>query len=374
MRDGFDALEFAGYMHARWRRILVCCAAALLLSGVGSLLLPKQYTATASLLIQPPAGLDPRGATAVSPVYLESLKTFEHLASSDSLFLQALDQLHIREKYSGRSIESLKRSVLEISKPVSTRIIQIHATLRDAKEAQGLARYIAEQTVALSRSLDDQSAAATIKETQLTFDRAEIRFRNAQKAQGEFAAGQTDDVLSAELDSAGELKYQVDRDLGKARAELADYSSQEASGAADTTGGNASGWNAHQVASARARVADLEAQDRRLEQTIGTKGRLLDRLKQRHESLDAELKSALTDFEASRTKLGDLKASAAFRGERLEVMDPGIVPERPSSPNVLLNMLVALVLSVTASVAWLAIRFGYERMAGARSARAYSLR
>src|SRR5437764_14035336 len=98
MTDAFDAVEFAGYVRARWRGILICCAAALLLSGVGSLFLPKRYTATASLLIEPPAGLDPRGATAVSPVYLESLKTFEHVASSDTLFLEALDHLHIREK------------------------------------------------------------------------------------------------------------------------------------------------------------------------------------------------------------------------------------------------------------------------------------
>src|SRR3954469_12901436 len=114
MRDGFDALEFAAYIHTRWRSILICCAAAVVLSLIGSLFLPKRYTATASLMIQPPAGLDPRAATAVSPVYLESLKTFEHVASSDTLFLKALDHLHIRGKYAGTSIESLKRSVLEI--------------------------------------------------------------------------------------------------------------------------------------------------------------------------------------------------------------------------------------------------------------------
>jgi uncharacterized protein involved in exopolysaccharide biosynthesis len=366
MRDGFDALEFAGYVHTRWRRILICCATALLLSGVGSLLLPKRYTATASLLIEPPAGQDPRGATAVSPVYLESLRTFEHVASSDTLFLQALDRLHIRERYSGTSIESLKRGVLEVSKPVNTRIIRIGATLPDAKE---LARYVAEQTVALTRSLDDQSAAETIRETQLAFDRAGIRFRNAEKALDEFVTKQEDGALTTEVDSAGELKYQVDRDLGNARAELADYSSREAFGAADP-----SGWNARQISSARARIADLEAQDRNLERTIGTKGALLDRLTQRRESLDSELRSARSDFETSRTKLGDLKASAAFRGERLELLDPGIVPERPSAPNVPLNMLVALLLSMTASVAWLAIRFGYERMSSARSERVYSLR
>jgi uncharacterized protein involved in exopolysaccharide biosynthesis len=362
MSDGVDALEFASYLHARWRVVLLCCAAALLLSGVGSLFLPKRYTATASLLIEPPASLDSRAATALSPVYLESLRTFEHVASSDTLFLEALDKLHVRGKYSGTSIESLKRRVLDVSKPVNTRIVRISATLPDAREAQGLARYIADQTVALTQSLNDQAAAEAIRETQLAFDRAGTRFGNAQRALDDYVAKQTDSALSTELESTADLKYQVDRDLGKARAELADYSADP------------SGSYAREVASSRARVADLEAQDRTLEQTIASKSRLLDRLKEQHESLDSELQSARVQFESSRTKLAEVQASAAFRGERLEVLDPGVVPERPSSPNILLNMLVALLLSLIASLAWLALRFGYERMAVARSERAYSLR
>jgi len=88
--------------------VAITCSTALALSGIVSLLLPAHYTATASILIEPPGGNDPRAATAVSTVYLESLKTYERLASSDTLFEHALNDLKIRQRYPGVSTETLK--------------------------------------------------------------------------------------------------------------------------------------------------------------------------------------------------------------------------------------------------------------------------
>ena len=138
MADHFDALEFAGYFRRRWAVVAATCGVAALIAGAVSLLLPKRYTATASILIEAPAGNDTRVATAVSPVYLESLKTYEHLASSDSLFVRALEHLHLRESYEGTSIETLKRRVLKVAKLRETKILEISATLEDPAKAQAL--------------------------------------------------------------------------------------------------------------------------------------------------------------------------------------------------------------------------------------------
>ena len=67
----------------------VACGVAIVAALATGLLLPKRYTATATILIDPPAGGDPRIATAVSTVYLESLKTYELLATNDQLFVRA---------------------------------------------------------------------------------------------------------------------------------------------------------------------------------------------------------------------------------------------------------------------------------------------
>src|SRR5438132_1846213 len=157
MHEPFNAAEYLGYLFQRWRFWVVACAAAGLLSLVFSLLQPKQYTATASILIDAPSGGDPRMAAAVSPVYLESLRTYEHFVESDTLFLDALEKFHLRAEYPGAATDSLKRRLLKVTKLRDTRILEVSATLRDPVKAQALTQYIAEQTVNLNRTLSGQS-------------------------------------------------------------------------------------------------------------------------------------------------------------------------------------------------------------------------
>jgi uncharacterized protein involved in exopolysaccharide biosynthesis len=335
------AIDLARYVRSRRRFLAIACVSAVLLAGVASMLLPKRYTATATLVVEPPAGMDPRSATALSPVYLESLKTYESLVSSDSLFLKALDHLGIRERFPSRSVESLKRSVLRVSKPVNTRVIEISATLDDPRAAQQLAAYIAEQASLLNKTIDERSAAGTATEAEMAYGRAEERLRMQRKASDEFVSAAAG--LDVELSNLAELKYSVDRDRGEAKAELA-----------------GSGTTADPAAS-RARIAELDRQSADLTKQIESTGERLDRFRQRQDSLDAELKAARGSFEAARLKLDDLKSSAGFRGERLEVLDAGIVPQHPSFPNTPLNVVIALAISLIASLVYLAIGFGFER-------------
>ena len=105
MVETFDAFRYISYLRSRWRFIAVCCAVAVTLAIVASVTARKQYTATARVVIEPPAGTDLRSAMAVSPIYLESLKTYEQLASSDSQFQRAVQKFGL----ASGSIESLKR-------------------------------------------------------------------------------------------------------------------------------------------------------------------------------------------------------------------------------------------------------------------------
>jgi len=336
MKPDASALEFATYAAARWRQIGYSCLAAVLLAGLAGLVLPKRYTATATLLIEPPAGTDPRMATSVSPIYMESLKTYEHLASSDSLFVEALEHQKIRARYADRTIESLKSSVLKVSKPANTRILEISATLDDPKEAQGLAQYIAERTAALNRTLDTRSTSDAITQARSTFESADERLKTVRKASTDFAP--TIAGLEAEIANASDLQYKVQRDL------------------IDGTGS----------------TPNLQKANRELENTIRLKSSELQRARTTRETLDAELDGARTAWEAAKAKLDDVRASVAFRGERLELLDPGIVPQSPSFPNTPLNLIVALLISLIASLTYLAFRFGYERASVPRHERVYS--
>ncbi len=118
MSESFDAYRYISYLRSRWRWIAGSAALAVGLAAAVSLLMTPQYTATARIVIDPPAGADLRSAMAVSPIYLESLKTYEHFAESDSLFQKAVQKFGLH----GGSIESLKRRVLQVQLVRNTRI------------------------------------------------------------------------------------------------------------------------------------------------------------------------------------------------------------------------------------------------------------
>ena len=323
-------------------------------------MLPKRYTSTASVLIEPPAGNDPRASTSLSPVYLDSLKTFERIASNDSLFVEALRHFRVPEANAGTSIESLKRSILNVSKPANTEILEIGVTVKDPRLAQSFAQYIADRTVALSRSVDTASEDDVTKESRSILAAAAARFQSARAAREAFTASQPVQALEDDVDSAGEVQLRIRRDLADAEAQLAEYIARQ--DAPDPEGDSAR----IEVVAIRARVEELKRSEADATRSLESKSMLLEQRKSQREALDAELAAARTEYEAAKNKLNDIRASAVFRGERLEVIDPGIVPNRPSSPNLPLNVVAALVLSFLAAVGVSAFQFGAEERQVAR--------
>src|SRR5438477_5146905 len=134
-----------------WRIVAIACILAAAASAVASLLMPRKYTATCRILVDPPAGSDPRVSTAVSPIYLESLRTYEAFASSDDLFQQASKKFGLRSD--ATPIEKLKKRILKVEVLRNTKILEISATLPEPAKAHSLALYIGQQAVGLNRSV-----------------------------------------------------------------------------------------------------------------------------------------------------------------------------------------------------------------------------
>jgi uncharacterized protein involved in exopolysaccharide biosynthesis len=210
---------------------------------------------------------------AVSPVYLESLKSYELLASGDRLFVDALD--HFKLPHSG-PVDRLKRSVLKAAIPRNTKVLEISATLRDPAEAQALALYIAEQTVKLTREVSMDTERDLLAQAQKEWDETRARLERAERAWAQIA----DEPASAAPDHLAKV------DAAQAEREAARDS--------------------------------LSAADKRLEQE---------------------------------------QAMTGYRGERLAVIDPGVVPARPSRPNIPLMLLAAILVALAASLLYVTFEF-----------------
>ncbi len=344
--ESFQAYEYLDHLKRRWKFVATVSVCAGALALIVSLLLPKEYTATASIVIEPPAGNDTRTSITVSPVYLESLRAYETFATSDTLFQRAVDKFHLRDTESSKTLESLKRRILKVIKLKDTKILQISATLADPKQSQVLAQFLAQETVALSRS-------ASIADEQDLRDDARARMTEAQKllseeqsAWREFNIKQPYEAMRADLEALAGARERLQRDLTEARAELAEVSTR-----ASDTG----------AAGVRARVESLEKQDADLQRQIQTKSTALSDREAHGEQLQQKLRAAQLAFDAAAARQRDLEAAAGLRGERLRVLDPGVVPERPSFPNAGLNVILAMFVALIATLTYLTLTFRPSR-------------
>lgn len=341
--ESFDAHQYLHNLRSRAGFILVVSLSAGVLVLIVSLLLTKQYTATASIMIDPPASDDPRVSVAVNPTYLESLRSYEKLASSDTLFARAIEKFHLRDEQAGAPLESIKRRVLKVSKVRDTKIMEISATLSNPKLAQAVAQFVAEETVNLSRAANRENDQEPLDSAQRQLEEARTALEREQSAWLEFSTREPLDGSRAELDSLNSLRKALRQDLADARTELAEFT--------DRGGGDA------RIEGIHGRIDSLEKQEIALGREIDAKAALLSKRKARSEDFEQRLHNAQTIYANASTRLGNAKAAVGMRGDRLHVIDPGVVPERPSSPNVFLNVALALLVALAASITYLTLTF-----------------
>jgi uncharacterized protein involved in exopolysaccharide biosynthesis len=349
MYHSFDAFEYLRYLRTRWLVVAVACASAAVLALGVSLLLPKQYTATASVIIEPPGGSDPRLNTAVSSMYLESLKTYELFATGDTLFAKAADQFHLRRDKS-QSIEGLKRRILKVAKLRDTKLLEISATLEDPREAQALAQYLANETVNISRAENLASDRDFIETGEAQASAAKQRLDALEKESNALAVSGPVESLRSEVDNEVDLRGKIEEQLVAAQTEVAEYQQQSKDGS----------FAREQLAASQARSSLLAGRSQELQRSIQEKSAALAGRTGRRDALEAELSVARRSYEAVNARLLEAKASAGTHAERLRIIDPGIIPQRPSSPHIALNVAVALFVALLASIVYLSCVFVYR--------------
>ena len=275
MPETFEAYQYLNHLFGRWRVVATACSVTVTLALGASLLMTKKYTSTAQILIEPPWSLG--ALSPVSPAYINTIRTYEHVASSDSLFKKAVEELGVR-KLDSRPLSRLKKAILDVEIPPGTKILNIEVTLPDPVLARKLASYIAQATVRLSLDANLESDERLTARLEKLRDAARERVRSGERAALDAAGGKTSPGLARGPEAAA-----------------------------------------------------------------------------------LERKAAWEALESAELQLGEARAFAGERGERLQVIDPGVVPEIHSSPNLPLNVFAAFFLALAASMIYLTLEFSYQQ-------------
>lgn len=341
MPEPVNTYRYLSYLGTRWRFSAVSCVVAVSLAAAVSLIRTKQYTATCRILIEPPASTDIRSALGVSPVYLESLKTYEHFASSDSLFARALDQFHLRRRFPGRHIESLKATMLKVGMVRETKILEIKVTLPDPRIAHELAKYLAAETVKLSQAVEQQGDQALLQASRNEEADARARLDRSEAAWRRAVSEYPIEKLEQDMRSGGDLKSSLARQLARAEVDASDPQADEA-------------------AAARANAEVLRRQLAQVERDLTAQQELLARRLAERDRISTERSASQETYAQVQARLDRARNDLGYHGERLAIIDPGVVPERPSGPNVPLAVLAALLLGLLAPVIYLTLELSYR--------------
>ena len=350
MSDSFDAIRYISYLRERWRWIAISAGIAVAIAIVVTMLMPPQYTAIARIVIEPPAGMDSRSSLAVSSIYLESLKTYEHFASGDRLFQRAIEKFGLER----HPVEAVKRRVLKVQIVRNTRIMEIAATLPDPAKAHALSKYVAESSVELNRSTVSEGDEDLVRGLEQQERDIRTHLEATHLAWAQAMSSEPVEALESAMEQDGELRSRVQQQAQSVELELADIGQR-----AKQNGPDAAELR-REDANARARMAEMRKQLQDVDRRIAEREKLLAVRHARLNKLDADRKAGQTALAAIETRLRDARGESGFRGERLRIIDPGIVPERPSSPNLPLNVLVALFAGLVLPILYLTLRMNYE--------------
>jgi uncharacterized protein involved in exopolysaccharide biosynthesis len=351
MPEPFSAPALLRHLLSRKGVIASAVLAAAGVSFLGTLLLTKQYTAEVRLLIEPPGGTDPRSALVISPMYLDSLKTFVLMASSSELFAQAMDELELREPSDRTSLAALQASTLDVEMIPSTRVLSIRATLPNPAKAHALAAWMAEAVVRRNEQIQSASATARAEAATKARDATAREVREAEESLLTAARQNPTGGLEAEVEALVSNRTSLREELRFLELRLSEMAAGSISGPAAPEGAVRLGRRAEQL---RSSVAEL---DQKIEEREARAARAA----AEQMSLEVRLKAAQEVLTGAQNRLLAETSMGAASGERLHIIDRGSTPERPSSPNVAVHVIAASVLALVGCVFILFVQFGLSK-------------
>ncbi len=378
----FDLQEYQAAMAARWKSILAVGTGAAVVALVASLLLPAKYEATVLMAIQP-GSVGQSNPTAMSPAYLESLRSYEQWVQSEGL----VERLLTGERPPDITGEQFRRSALRATMVRGTRTLQVSVRLGDPKLAHTLALKLAQIAVEANGSVARAERLQARQFAEREVEEAREPVTKAQAALEQFNREARQDERWRQNDQAIERKARYLTDLADAQISLAEQEARlatlreqmakepeqlrlEQRGQPSDVLNPARQDLRQNLELVRTSIGGLRARCDALRVALKELGPELQRgqaelasLDSRRRTLEHDLQAAEERLKVFRTRATDSGVTVALRHEDLQISDAGVVPTRPVSPRPVLNTVLGAVLGCIAGLLYETYAWNRDRAA-----------
>lgn len=369
--------ELTAYLRAifdRWKRIAVVVAVASVVALLISLLLPKKYEATVLLSVQP-AGSDARYPAFMSPTYLEYLHSYEQVLQSDGLLARLVKDVNLDSGPYYYTVETFRATALDLTLVRNTNVLKVRVRFPDPSKAHQIALALAQIGVQINSDANSAEADRASRLAQKEAEDARLRLAACDAAIQNFRRDSRENEIGRQLNQQLERKMAYQERLTDAQVEAAEQEawlaslsaqlrqepgslrphSREPAGEALSPTPQEEMRQQTQIAAAdlerlRARQKALRAELAELEAPLERNRVALASLEARRRQLERDYEIAQSAVVASTNRANDTRFSMAARREELRIADPGVVPSRPSSPRIMLNVLLAAVFGLLAGI------------------------
>lgn len=325
--DTVEVRSYVRHLARRWKSFVITPLVAVAVASLISLALPKKYDATVTLLIQPGAS-DPRFPQALNQVYLEYLHSYEQMVQSNELLARVIQEFHL-----DLTVDSFRSGVLDVQMPRLSKLLNIRVRWSDPQKAHEIALFLAKEVVRNSETLRDADADRNAQQAQAEVQKARSRLDEAASKILEFRLRTHEEELTRAVQVGMDTKSEYEKQLAASQIFIV-----ELEGGA--------------LASEKAKQAALRKALAELETTLARREAELMKAQAGFGILEQNYNAAQDALKQATARANDTRNAAAFRSEQLQIADPGIVPQRPSSPHYLFNALLALALGLLATLVY----------------------
>ncbi len=378
-------------LRQRRRMILLATLVCGLVAGVASWVQPKVFRATTYLLVSE-SKMSESDSPQAGYVFYELLRSYETFLKNDHLILKTLDHFQLqRAPYELTPDKFRRRGMLQVDLSKNTRLLEVNVEFPNAQLAADIANYFAATAVSFNDEMNDRDTERARGFLKRQLDQAQAEMERASKALLEFSRTSRLEELRESVWNLLEQRSDYEKELAQFQTDLSKSSavavalrnrvnsgrfkgrlaesvpvggtpdpdlSYSGSAPSNSSSEEEEGKSVSQkiqdrLAESEAERLSLQAAIQSMEKANATiSARLASLLEEKSskentlERLKQEYQLTQDSYAAINRRYQDASISVNARSTDLKVVAPAIIPERPVKPNLILNVLLAMILGL----------------------------